>query len=624
MELATRPAGDIFLPDGAYARTAQSVRRRVAGRQCPSLVLYAFDPRTRILPYADSVTHMVPAGARAIALALRDAGVGPVRLVQQQWTPNLDVRDAALDGRPIELLLVSAMQIHAAPAIEAILRAWDRGDDRPLILAGGPKAIYEPHAFFALGASRDREADAVVCGEEYVLLELLDRVLASTAAGETLRAGFERARREGLLEDVLGLVYREAGTSVSFPRLVVTGARRIVRNLDELPHPVDGYGLLEPPHRGRQLRPRPLEPAKAHRLSKWASLVITHGCKFRCAYCPIPGFNQHTWRTKSAERFADEVARMHAELGFTYFFGTDDNFFNDRATLEAYLDALSARQVRGRPLGDRVRLTVEATEHDVYVNRDLLPRARRAGLREIYFGIEDLSAELVRKGQSPERTQEIFPQMTALGIAPMVMVMHFEDQPLRSSDPQRPLVGLLDQADFVQAAGAVTYQCTIIAPAVGSKMFPEAMASGEVFASVGGKPVPDHCYDGNHVVAAKTDEPWTIQQNVLTAYRRFYGVRSLLRSLLRRDACRWQAVRKQFMGLWHLRGTAREYRRWMDALRAGRIKRWRGIPSLLYGLRVIDPVGMGGLVELFVQARRRDGLEPEPAPPLADHAQPTP
>ena len=52
--------------------------------------------------------------------------------------------------------MVSAMQIHRVPAYRLIRDAWQLGDDRPLILAGGPKAVYEPLGVFRTFARRPR------------------------------------------------------------------------------------------------------------------------------------------------------------------------------------------------------------------------------------------------------------------------------------------------------------------------------------------------------------------------------------------------------------------------------------------------------------------------------------
>ena len=63
-------------------------------------------------------------------------------------------------------------------------------------------------------------------------------------------------------------------------------------------------------------------------------------------------------------------------------------------------------------------------------NMDLLPRARQAGMRAIWFGIEDVTASLIKKGQTPEKTIELFRAMNNNGICPMPMMMHHDHQPL--------------------------------------------------------------------------------------------------------------------------------------------------------------------------------------------------
>ncbi|MFQ6048210.1 MAG: radical SAM protein, partial [Phycisphaerae bacterium] len=189
MELRSRPKHDRFLPDGAYLAVQESLRRLpAAGR--PVVVVYAFDRLTVMLPYMFANRWMAPAGARAIGAALAAGGFEPVRIVLQQWTPNFDVRCARLDGRPVQMLCISSMQIHSARAIALVQQAHQMGPDRPLIVVGGPKAIYEPHAFFALPPGGSVEADVVVMGEEFVLLQMLERILACTGRSETLRQGF--------------------------------------------------------------------------------------------------------------------------------------------------------------------------------------------------------------------------------------------------------------------------------------------------------------------------------------------------------------------------------------------------------------------------------------------------
>src|SRR5712691_996791 len=131
--------------------------------------------------------------------------------------------------------------------------AYKLGDERPFILAGGAKAIYEPWDFFGVDPEGQCSADVAVTGEEFVALELLDRIMESRANGEHPRKTFHRMRRSGLLDDIPGLVFREGDENDKQGRLINTGVQRMVQDLDELPHPVTALGLLEPPHKRRTL-----------------------------------------------------------------------------------------------------------------------------------------------------------------------------------------------------------------------------------------------------------------------------------------------------------------------------------------------------------------------------------
>src|SRR5205085_566398 len=159
-----------------------------------------------------------------IAGALYQAGFTRTRAVFQLWNRHFRPSRARLDGRPAQMLLVSSMEMHAQRAYDAIREAHTLGDDRPLILAGGPKAVYQPYHFWRHPGKKGQvPPDVVVTGEAYVLLDLLNVLVQHRGRGETMRTAFERARREGALEGVPGLVYLDPRASVHEPRLVDTG-----------------------------------------------------------------------------------------------------------------------------------------------------------------------------------------------------------------------------------------------------------------------------------------------------------------------------------------------------------------------------------------------------------------
>ena len=197
MELPRRPRGDEYTKPGRYQELQTRVRRGVAGKDVPVLFVYAFDRRTRLGPFVFVDKKLVPGAPIVVASALAAAGFENNRVVLQQWNPHIRPSQARIGGRPPELLLVSSMQIHSASAYRLIDDTYKLGEHRPLILAGGAKAIYEPWDFFGLGPDVRQEADVVVTGEEFVLLELLDRLLEFKAQRESWRLAFARQIRGG-------------------------------------------------------------------------------------------------------------------------------------------------------------------------------------------------------------------------------------------------------------------------------------------------------------------------------------------------------------------------------------------------------------------------------------------
>ncbi|MBN1511465.1 MAG: radical SAM protein [Phycisphaerae bacterium] len=528
MELPRRDRDDIYLPDGLFRQTLERLRERKDAHNLRIGIVNAFDFRTRMLPYWYADKRMAPCSVRTLADTLHAAGFRHLRVVLQQWTPHFRPSAAILNGRPLDILLVSAMQVHAEPSYNHIRDAHRLGDARPWIVAGGPKAIYEPTDYFELGPQPGIGADCVVTGEAFVLLDLLESVLREWDPAESPRAAYDRARTSGSLQHIPGLVYLSPNSRPGRPVAISTGVQRLLRDLDELPMPDAGYRLLEPPHRGTGLRPHPLPPETVGKHSMIASLIVTQGCRFACPYCPIPAVNQRTWRHKSGVRMAAEMKHVFENFGIRQFFGTDDNFFNNRETVLELMEAVASTESNGKPLSAQIRFYTEATQFDVSKNQDILPACRKGGLRGIWFGIEDLTAELVKKGQNAQKTKEAFRALCDLGIQPHVMMIHSDDQPLRS--PRGTLAGLLNQARFVRDAGAVSYQCTYIGPALGSRNLEPAFQDGTMFRTVGGKPLPQAFFDGNHVTASKHPRPWSKQLNLLWTYLAFYNPWNMVRA----------------------------------------------------------------------------------------------
>lgn len=595
MELPRRDRGDELLKPGSLAALRTRLRNIARKHDLASVIACAFDHRTRMLPFIFADLRMSPAGVRSIGSAMFDAGFHKTRIVLQQWNPRFRPSQMRLDGRIPDLFMVSSMQIHTAECKKLIRDAYAIDPDhRPLIIAGGPKTIYEPWDVFNIEPTHDgvmASADVAVTGEEYVLLSLLEVLLSMRVECEPLRKTFLRARNSGMLDGIPGLVYARTDERNVAYELVDTGIQRLVGDLDELPHPVLGYQLLEAPSRSTALASHALPASQIRKYSPISSLVLTFGCKFACPYCPIPAYNQRQHRVKSPERLVDEFTKLHETYGLRYYFGADDNFFNNQERTLGIINALASAKIGSKPLRKCARWATEVTVHDTLHLRDHLQQVRNAGVRALWLGVEDMTATFVKKGQSVDKTTEAFQLLRDHGINPMPMMMHHDSQPLYT--PGKPY-GLLNQAAMLRKAGAISLQVLMMTPATGSKLYESAFTDGLAYDSVAGRKVETYMLDANYVVASEHPKPWKKQFNLMIAYMYFYNPLRFLWALIRPVSKLYLAdAGMQVIGMYGVSQTIRRTLGWALRLTRGtsKIVRRTSPPSSKIPMR-----GLGGEV----------------------------
>lgn len=557
----------------------ERLRQRAPQHDLATVIACAFDHRTRMLPFIYADTRMVPAGVRAIGSALVDAGFDKTRIVLQQWNKRFQPSRMKLDGRVPDLFMVSTMGMHSDRALDLMADAR-RIDDaqRPLIIAGGSHAVYEPHLLFNADPNHPGGADVAITGEEFVFLSLLEVLLSTRGRNESMRSAFMRAKASGALDEIPGIVYPRGERDGVAEELVDTGIQRLLGDLDELPHPVLGYRLLEAPSRlSTTLSSKALAPNKVWRHSPISSLVMTFGCKFACQYCPIPAYNQRQHRLKSGQRIAEEMYRLNKEYGLRYFFGVDDNFFNNKQRTLEIVETLATAEFDGVPIRRVARWYTEVTVHDTLQMKEHLPLIRKAGCRALWLGVEDMTATLVNKGQSVDKTTESFKLMRDAGICPMPMMMHHDTQPLYSRGTN---YGLINQVKLLRRAGAVSLQVLMMTPSPGTKLYSGTFTDGLVLSRVGGRETRPYMYDGNYVVASKHARPWRKQLNLLMGYLYFYNPLWLAMNLLRRKTkVGMKPAYMQIVGMLGLTQSIRRTSGWALRLMFGKIERHSRPPA---------------------------------------------
>lgn len=590
MELPLRSKGDELLPEGALL--ALRSRLRTLSARFPDLTTvigYAFDLRTRTLPYrvVDKIT--VPAGPRELAANLIDAGFARTRIVLGQWNPNFAPSEMSLDGRIPDLFLVSGLSVHSAH-MDRLLEDVRRipAERRPLVLAGGAHVIYEPWRVFSGNASLPWGADVACTGETHVFLHLLEALLESCGADESMRATFLRMRDHGELEGIPGLVYARGEVDGVAEELVDTGVPRLLECFDEYPLATVGYGVVHPPSRKRTITDKVVSTWRMRWIAGLATIQLTQGCKFRCGYCPIPAYNQHRDRYRTAERVVEDMRALYDTYRFTYLFGSDDNFFNrPERSLEIFEHMARAKGSNGKLLGHVMHWASEATVHDTYEVREHLPLARKAGFSAVWLGIEDMTASLIKKGQSTSKTREVMRALRASDIHAMPMLIHDDTQPLLTFRSSR---GLINQVQRLRHWGAPTMQVNSLHPSPGTKLYKESYQSGMAFETAAGRPVEPRHHDGHHVVTTFAKRPWQRQLNLLLAYGYFYNpLRFLWAMVLPKVRLGYlKDPIYQAMGMYMLMWSWLRIPRWMYALWRGPIVRSTTEPRSAIPMRSVD------------------------------------
>ena len=168
MELPRRARGDELLAPGEMANVRLRMRHLAKKHDLTTVIVCAFDHRTRILPFIFADVRIAPAGVRAIGSALAEAGFEKTRIVLQQWNKNFSPSRMRLDGRVPDIFMVSSMHLHSAECDRLIQEACLIDPvHRPLIIAGGPRINYEPWHVFSADPDNPWAADVAVIGEEY-------------------------------------------------------------------------------------------------------------------------------------------------------------------------------------------------------------------------------------------------------------------------------------------------------------------------------------------------------------------------------------------------------------------------------------------------------------------------
>lgn len=219
------------------------------------------------------------------------------------------------------------------------------------------------------------EFDTLVVGDgEVTFKELIDRI--------------ESAKP---FDDINGVVYYRKEQQI-----LHTSGAQYYHDLDSLPFP--SFDSIDYKHYHN-----PFEKS-----STMAVMCSSRGCPYRCTYCQVP---DKKYRMRSPENIVEEML-LHYKNGIREFYFFDDlfNISHQRVTRvsKAMLDTEMAGNIRWLFRG-RINC----------VSDEMFQTARKAGCRQIIFGVEDATDEglkIIKKQITISQAYDAFKMAKKYGI----------------------------------------------------------------------------------------------------------------------------------------------------------------------------------------------------------------
>jgi radical SAM superfamily enzyme YgiQ (UPF0313 family) len=129
------------------------------------------------------------------------------------------------------------------------------------------------------------------------------------------------------------------------------------------------------------------------------NIQTKRGCPYHCIYCTYPLIEGHTVRTLDPDQIVKTLSDLYFNKGIDYVFFTDSVFNISNAFNHDLADRLIAASLKIQ-WGGYFNFT--------HIDRELLVKLKKAGLKHIEFGTESLSDTMLKNYEKPFALADIF------------------------------------------------------------------------------------------------------------------------------------------------------------------------------------------------------------------------
>lgn len=229
-------------------------------------------------------------------------------------------------------------------------------------------------------------------------------VLCLGEAEETIVDLARVLESKGSFSDVAGICYKEGET------LLQTADRRAVQDLDSIPFPA--YELAGSLYRYPGNQPVFQFPTM--------HIMASRGCPFQCIFCTKSVWGNAV-RMRTPGNILAEIELLYEKLGIREIHFQDDTMNLNRKWFYEICDEIIRRGYH-----KKISFKTSFRVNQKLVDEELLSKAREAGFRTIFYGVESGSQKVldtIRKGTTVQEIKRAFALTHAAGIQTIAAFM---------------------------------------------------------------------------------------------------------------------------------------------------------------------------------------------------------
>ncbi len=293
--------------------------------------------------------------------------------------------------------------------------------------------------------------------EETINDEFIDIVVIGDGE-ETFSELVDVLRKGGDKKNVKGIIYKEG-------KSVVRTASREQFPISKITNPA--YDLVD-------IERYKFSPLGAD--AKGLPLLTSRGCPFRCSYCYNTEFSQRKWTALSPEQTISSIFELMNRYDIKDIFLLDDNFFVDMKRVRRICELLIENKINVRIFNANCRADTIARMDD-----DFLRLIKRAGLAQIFVGVESGSDEILSKIKKDVTVEQVLTASRKLkkaGIVPFYSFM--AGFPFETIEEIKKTLYLMNRL-LRENPQAIVYKLQFYTPFPGTELFHLASKLGMQF-----------------------------------------------------------------------------------------------------------------------------------------------